>query len=242
MRQIAQRKVVSRLAFQDLGEGISSHGGLNRILHVGDVDLVTGGGFAVHSDVQIGLAEHAKDSKIFNAFNPAHDADDLIALVFQHFQIVAIDLRGQRAFHSAHGLFHVVFDGLRKAPDDAGNFVQLAIHGGNQFVFVLVKHRPPLFFRLQVDEVFGIKEAGVIRSVIGTAHLAGALRHFGERAEHDSRLVRDPDTLVRPGAGRKRAAHPQCAFIEVGQEFRTDDAAEREDKPPRDQQQHTPQR
>jgi hypothetical protein len=40
-----------------------------------------------------------------------------------------------------------------------GNFVQFALHGRDQFVFVLVKHRPPLFFRLQVDEEFGIKKA-----------------------------------------------------------------------------------
>ena len=85
---------------------------------------------------------------------------------------------------------------------------------------------PPLLFRFQVDEVFGVKEAGVIGSVVRTPHLAGALRHFGKGAQHDSRLVRDPDPLVRAGAGRKRAANPECAFVEVRQEFGTDDAAE----------------
>ena len=93
----------------------------------------------------------------------------------------------------------------------------------------------PLFFGLQIDEILGIKKAGGIGSVIGTPHLAGALRHLGKRAKHDSGLVRDADTLVRPSAGRKRAAHPKRAFIQVRQKFGADHAAEgevnRHDKP-----------
>ena len=79
LRQIAHRQIVSRLALEHLGERVAAHRGLDRILHVGDVDLVTSGLLAVHSHVQIGLAQHAKDSKILNAFDSAHDADDLIA-------------------------------------------------------------------------------------------------------------------------------------------------------------------
>ena len=67
MREIAQDEVVARFALKDLGEGVAAHGGLNRVLHVGDVDLVAGGGLAIHGDVQVGLAEHAKDSKVFDA-------------------------------------------------------------------------------------------------------------------------------------------------------------------------------
>ena len=60
---------------------------------------------------------------------------------FESLQIVAVDLGGQLAFHAADGLFHVVFDGLRKSPDDAGNLLEFALHGGDQFVFVLVEDR-----------------------------------------------------------------------------------------------------
>ena len=228
LRQVAQRKVVSRFALEDLGQRVPAHRGLHRILHVGDVDLIASGRIAVHCHVQIGLAQHAKHSQILNALDLGHDLDDLVTLGFENFQVVAVDLGGQRAFHSAHRLLHVVFDGLGETPDHARDFVELAIHGGDQFVFVLVKHRPPFFFRLEVDEEFGIKKAGRVGAVIRTAHLAGTLRHFGKRAQHDASLVRDPDALVRAGAGRKRAAHPERAFIEVRQKFRTDGAAEGE--------------
>ena len=93
-----------------------------------------------------------------------------------------------------------------------------------------MKDRPPFFFRFQIDEVFGIEKAGRIRAVIRPPRLTGALRDLGERAKNDPRLIRHPDPFVRPGAGRKRAPHPERAFIQVGQEFGTDDAAEREVK------------
>ena len=119
LRQVTQGKIVARFALEDLGERVASHCGLNRILHIGDIDLVASGGIAIHGHVQIGLAEHAEDSEIFNAIDLLHDADDLVALVLQSLQIVAVDLGGQRAFYSTDRLFHVVFDGLRETPDHA---------------------------------------------------------------------------------------------------------------------------
>ena len=121
----------------------------------------------------------------------AHDADDLVALFLQRLQIVAEDLDGQLAFHAADGFFHVVGDGLREIPDHAGNLLELAVHGRDQLFLVLVKHRPPFFLGLQIDEIFGVEEAGGIGAVVGPAHLAGALRNFGKRAQDHARLVRD---------------------------------------------------
>ena len=86
LREIAQHEVVARFVLQNLGEGVAADGGLNRVLHVGDVDLVTGSGIAIHGDVQIGLAEHAKHSQILDAGNLAHDSDDLVGFFFQDFQ------------------------------------------------------------------------------------------------------------------------------------------------------------
>ena len=96
------------------------------------------------------------------------------------------------------------------------------MHGGNQFVFVFVENGTPIFFRFEIDEVFGIEEAGSIGAVIGASDLAGALRNFGKRAQDDARLVHDADAFVGPGAGRKRAANPDCAFIEMRQKFGAD--------------------
>src|ERR1022692_1582229 len=125
-----------------------------------------------------------KYSKVFDSLNGSHNAGDLGALFFQRLQGIAVDLDGQLALYSTDGLFHVVFDGLRKPPDHARNFVEFAIHGGDQFVFVFVKNRPPFFFLLQVDEVFGIEKAGRIRAVIWPTRLTGALRDLWERAKY----------------------------------------------------------
>ena len=71
---------------------------------------------------------------------------------------------GWEKFHSAPGIF------------------QFRAHGGDDFFFVLVEGRPPLFFLLQVDEVFGVEKSRRIGSVIRPANLAGALRHLRKRA------------------------------------------------------------
>ena len=146
--------------------------------------------------------------------------------MFENLQIVAINLGGKRALHATDGLFHIVFNGLGETPNDAGNLVQFALHGRDQFFFIFVEDRPPLLLRLQVHKIFGVKEAGVIRPVVWPPHLTCALRNLGEGTKYDSRLVRNPDAFIWASAGRKRAANPECAFIQVGQEFGTNDAAE----------------
>ena len=40
------------------------------------------------------------------------------------------------------------------------SFPSCAIHGGDQLLFVLVEHRPPLVLGLEIDEIFGVEEAG----------------------------------------------------------------------------------
>ena len=116
--------------------------------------------------------------------------------------------------------------GCEKPQTTPGILSEFAVHGGDQFVLVLMKDGPPLFLGLQVHEVFGVEEAGGVGAVVGTPDLAGALRHFGKRAEHDARLVGDADAFAGAGAGRESAAHPERAFIQMRQEFGTDHAAE----------------
>ena len=43
LRKIAQHQIVALLTLQHLGERVAAHGGLNRILHVGDIDLIARG-------------------------------------------------------------------------------------------------------------------------------------------------------------------------------------------------------
>ncbi len=214
------------LALQDLGESVAADGGLNRILHIGDVDLVAGGGFAIDGDVEVGLAEHAEDSEIFDSVNLAHDPDNLVGLGFQNLQVGAVDFGGEFALNAADRLIHVVFNGLGESPQYAGNLVEFALHGGDEFFFILVEDGTPLFSGFEIDEEFGIEKAGVIGAVIGTADLAGALRNFGKRTEDDAGLVGDADAFVGAGAGGEGTADPESAFIKVRQELGADRAAE----------------
>ena len=94
-------------------------------------------------------------------------SDDLDRLRFQRLQIVAIDLHRQRAFHAAHRFFQVVGNGLRKVPDHSRNFLQLAIHGGDQALFVLMEDRPPFLLGQQIDKEFGVEKAGGVGAVVG---------------------------------------------------------------------------
>ncbi len=110
----------------------------------------------------------------------AHDGDDLVALLFEGLEVVAVDLDGEFAFDAADGLFDVVGDGLGEVPDDAGDLFQFAVHGGDEFVLVLVEDGAPLFLGLEVDEVFGVEEAGGVGAVVGAAGLADDLGDFGE--------------------------------------------------------------
>ena len=88
MRQVAKHQVVAPVVLQHLRQRVAAHRGLNRILHIGNVDLVTGRCIAIHGEVLVGLAEHAKDAEILNAFDLAHHADNLIGLLFESLQIL----------------------------------------------------------------------------------------------------------------------------------------------------------
>ena len=112
--------------------------------------------------------------------------------------------------------------GCEKFQITPGILLELVVHGGDQLFFVLMKHRPPLLFRLQVDEVFGVEEAGGVGAVVGPPDLARHLRDFRKRSEHDAGLIRDAHAFGGSGAGRERAAHPDGAFVEMGQEFGSD--------------------
>ena len=231
MRQIAHDQVVALFALQHLRESVAADGRLNRVLHIRRVDLIARGGLAIHREVQVGLAEDAKQPQILDARDGAHDVDDLVALLFERLQIVAVDLDRQLSFDAADRLFHVVGDRLREIPDHAGNLVELAVHGGDQLFFVLVEHGTPLLLRLQIDEILGVEEARGIGSIVGPAHLAGGRGDFREGGEDHANLVGHADAFGGSGARRQRAAHPDGAFIQMGKELGSDGPAQQVSAP-----------
>ena len=106
-----------------------------------------------------------------------------------------------------------------------GNLGKLLVHGGDQLFLVLVEDGTPVFFSLEVDEVFGVEEAGGIGAVVGAAGLADDLGDLRETGHHDAGLVGEVDAGGRAFAGRQRAANPDGALVEVRQELRADGTA-----------------
>ena len=95
-----------------------------------------------------------------------------VALFFERPQIIAIDLDGEFALDAADGLFNIVRDGLGEVPEDAGHLFELAVHGRDEFVFILLEDGAPFLFGLEVDKVFGVEKARSIGSIVRTTGLA----------------------------------------------------------------------
>src|ERR1022692_515140 len=190
LREIAHYQVVTRLALQYLGESVSSRGGINSVLNVRDVDLVTRGLPTIYHEVVVGLAGNSKNTQVGDSPDRAHNVDDLFGFVLKNPQILAIDLGGKLSLDPADGFLHVVGDGLGEAPDHARQLRQLAVHGRDDCIFVLVKCRAPLLLGLQIGEILRIKKAGSVGSVVRTPSLTGALAHLGKRTKDEPRLIR----------------------------------------------------
>src|SRR4029077_12776765 len=92
------------------------------------------------------------------------------------------------------------------------------------------KDRAPLFFRQEIDKIFRVEKSGGVGAVVWTAHLRDDLRHLGKRSQYLSALFGDTSAFRGSGARRQGTAHPDRAFIQVRQKFRTDHAAERQEK------------
>ena len=219
---IAQYQVVALVALQHLADSISAYRGLNGVLNIGDVNSVTTCLIAVYGEVQIGLANDAKETQILDARDFAHDVDDLLALLLKQLEVRSEYLDCQFALHAANRLLHVVGNRLREVPKCTRNLLNFAIHGADQFLFVLAEHRPPLLLRLQVYEVFGVRKQGRIRSVVRTADLGNHLFHFRETCEDPAGLGGYGFALCKASAGRQRASRPKRPFVQVGQELRPD--------------------
>ena len=77
----------------------------------------------------------------------------------------------------------------------------MLVDGGDQCFLVLVEDRTPLLFSLQIDEVFGVEEAGSVGAVIGPAGLADDLRTSGKEAMTRRALLVKSMLAVGPSLG-----------------------------------------
>src|SRR5580704_5577881 len=177
---------------------------------------------AIDNEVKIRLAQ------ISHTLYLAHDIYDLIALLFQQLEIVAVELNSELAFNTRDGFFHVVFDRLREIPDHTRDFFQFAIHGGNQFVLILVKDGPPLILRLQVHKIFGIEKTSGVGAVIRAAHLRDDLRYLRKFREYHTGLIYNARSFRGTRARSQGSARPYRSFVKMREKFRTDHTAKSE--------------
>src|SRR5579885_2348630 len=120
-----------------------------------------------------------------------HYIYDLVPFGFEGLEVVAINLDGQSPFDPAYRLLEIVGNRLRESPKNSGDFFQFVIHGGNQFLFILMKDWTPFFFGKQVYKKLRVKKSRCIRAVVRTANLVYDLRNLGKRTEYLPGLIGD---------------------------------------------------
>src|SRR5580704_10889621 len=82
--------------------------------------------------------------------------------------------------------------------------------------------RTPLLLGLQIDEVFGVVEAGVVGSIIWPTDLCDDLRDFGIGGEENASTVHDVCAISQSGARSAGAPQPDGSLVEVRQELGAD--------------------
>ena len=126
---------------------------------------------AVDGQVEIRLAEIAQELDVMHARNVRHDGGDFFALLLESLQVVPENLERQRTLGAGHRFSDVVFDGLGEVPDRARDIFPAArFMAAISSSLFLMKYRPPLVVRLQIDEILGVAESAGVGSVVGPAH------------------------------------------------------------------------
>ena len=93
-----------------------------------------------------------------------------------------------------------------------------------------MKDRSPFVLGLQVDEVFRVAESSRVGSIVGRASLRDNLGDLGERGEDIARLLSEVRAFRLAYAVGHRTARPNSAFVQMRQELRANDTAERQEK------------
>jgi hypothetical protein len=78
--------------------------------------LIARGLLAIHHKVIAGLAGNPENSQVGDPLHATHDFGDLLGLILENVQVFAVNLGGKLSLDSADRFFHVVGDGLGKAP------------------------------------------------------------------------------------------------------------------------------
>jgi len=110
--RIAHHHVVALLTDQHLTHSVATHGRLDGVLYVGDINSETGGQPAIDGDFKIWLSEIAQQLDVMHACDARHNRGDFLALALESLQVVSEDLEGERTLGAGEGFADVVFDRL----------------------------------------------------------------------------------------------------------------------------------
>ena len=190
-------------------------------IDVGDVHAVTGDHGAVDFDVEAGLAEFLHQRHVLDAAHLLQDLFDGLALLFQHVQIGAENLDGQRALQTGFGFVHRVLRRLGVVENDSGKLLELLVDGLDQFGLGAIR-AGPFRVRLKTDVKLDVEKAGRIRAVVGPRQFGGDGGDFGKGFQYLPDLRRDLRRFVVGNGVGHRGAHPQRAFIQLRHELRAD--------------------
>ena len=116
---VADEDVKASDAFKDESGAGAADTGLNDVLDVGDVEVVTCGGGAVDLDEELGGTGDLIDLDIAGAFDFTEDGRDLVGVMEEGVEVFAEDFEGEFCLDAFEEFVDGHFDGLGIIDDDA---------------------------------------------------------------------------------------------------------------------------
>ncbi len=128
---VADEDVEASDAFKDESGAGTADAGLNDVLDVGDVEVVTCGGGAVDLDEELWGAGDLVDLDIAGAFDFGEDGGDLVGVMEEGVEVFAEDFEGEFCLDAFEEFVDGHFDGLGVVYDDAGGVADGFAEGFN---------------------------------------------------------------------------------------------------------------
>lgn len=118
--RVADEDVEAADALEDESGGGAADAGLNNVLDVGEVEVVTGGGGAVDLDKELGGTGDLIDLDVAGAGDFGEDVGNLVGVLEEGVEVFAEEFEGEFGLYAFEEFIDGHFDGLGVVDDDAG--------------------------------------------------------------------------------------------------------------------------